>query len=181
MTKGEVRRISPKHEVAYLRALAETGNASLAAARAGVSRDWAYKRRLVNPSFAGRCREMLTMAKARLLVRVNRPRSGGWNSDREERFLTALAATGDVEVAAGSAGITLPSAYRHRAVRPAFAARWAEALAAYGPDEDAGWIESAACFFEGETPDEHNAVRVTSVRQVLRMLARSERSGRGDS
>jgi hypothetical protein len=37
--------ISTAREIAYLRALADTGNATLAAERAGVSRDWAYKKR----------------------------------------------------------------------------------------------------------------------------------------
>ena len=44
-------KISAFREVAYLRALAETGNATLAAARARVSKSWAYKRREVDPQF----------------------------------------------------------------------------------------------------------------------------------
>ena len=36
-------KIPIAREVGYLRALAETGNATLAAERAGVSRTWAYK------------------------------------------------------------------------------------------------------------------------------------------
>jgi hypothetical protein len=50
--------ISTAREVAYLRALAETGNATLAAERARVSRDWAYKKRKTDARFDAWCREM---------------------------------------------------------------------------------------------------------------------------
>src|SRR5204863_9236834 len=53
------RIITTSQSVAYLRALADTGNATLAAAHAGVSRDWAYKRRLPDARFDEYCREML--------------------------------------------------------------------------------------------------------------------------
>jgi len=46
-------RISFAQEIAYLRTLGDTGNASLAAAQAGVSRDWAYKRRLADARLMG--------------------------------------------------------------------------------------------------------------------------------
>jgi hypothetical protein len=52
-------RISAAQEIAYLRALSDTGNATLAAAYAGVSRDWGYKRRLADARFDALCREMV--------------------------------------------------------------------------------------------------------------------------
>src|SRR5260221_13400664 len=141
-------RISATREVAYLRALAETRNASLAAAHAGVSRDWAYKRRKQDARFGARCREMAALAREKLPARVNRPRAGGWSPEREQRFLDALAATHDVEVAAGSAGMTAPSAYRRRAIWPELARRWEESLSAYEPHMESEWIASARCFFD---------------------------------
>lgn len=45
--------------VAYLRVLGDTGNASLAAGHAGVSRDWAYRRRKADGRFDALCREMI--------------------------------------------------------------------------------------------------------------------------
>jgi hypothetical protein len=51
--------VTIEQSVAYLRALAETANATLAAERAGVSRTWAYKVREVDAGFDARCREMV--------------------------------------------------------------------------------------------------------------------------
>src|SRR5689334_20661235 len=52
-------KISGRRLIAYLRTLAETGNATLAAERAGVSRSWAYARRKVDPRFDAWFREMM--------------------------------------------------------------------------------------------------------------------------
>jgi hypothetical protein len=82
--------ISTARLIAYLRTLADTGNATLAAAHAGVSRDWAYKRRRVDGQFDQLCREMAAIAKARLPARVNRDRAGGWTAAKEARFIERL-------------------------------------------------------------------------------------------
>ena len=58
--------ITTEQKIAYLRALAETGNATLAAERAGVSRTWAYKKRAVDAWFAERFRELTALAALRL-------------------------------------------------------------------------------------------------------------------
>jgi hypothetical protein len=199
--RGIMRKISTSQEIAYLRALAETGNASLAAAHAGVSRDWAYKRRRADARFDALCREMAALARARLAVQQRRPRAGGWNPEREQRFLAALAMTCDVPLAASSAGMTAPSAYRHRArclggsfhpsqpnelggsFHPSqsnerFALGWHKALRRGRGMRELEWFESAECFFEGRPPPPDNPVRVTSIDEVLRMLARSERAER---
>jgi hypothetical protein len=54
-----MRKTSTPQLSADLRVLGETGNASLAAAFAGVSREWAYKRRKADARFAALCREMV--------------------------------------------------------------------------------------------------------------------------
>ena len=197
MTRGQVpSRISTKREITYLRTLAETGNATIAAARAGVSRTWAYKRREVDARFDALCREMAARfretrpasepphptlsprGRGDKRVRVNRDRAGGWTAATEARFLAALAATGDVPLAASSVGKAAASAYTRRQMRPGFAQAWAEALESGREMQDLDWFESAECFFEGREPTSDNPVRVTSVAEVLRMLARSERAGR---
>jgi hypothetical protein len=169
-------RISTEREVAYLRALAETGNATLAAEAAGVSRDWAYKRSAADSRFGRLCAEMFALAKARLPARVNRDRAGGWTAATEERFLAVLAATADVPLAASSAGSTAPAAYRRRIRRPGFANRWSEALAADERRWALDWFESAKCFFERRPVPPENPVRVTSIAEVLRMLGRAART-----
>src|SRR4051812_39165292 len=105
--------ISTSQSVAYLRALAETGNATLAAAQAGVSRDWAYKRRLADARFDALCREMGRQAKARLPVQVRRDRAGGWSAAKEARFIQRLSETCSVWLAAAQVGLSTVSAYRH--------------------------------------------------------------------
>lgn len=145
-----------------------------------MSRDWAYKLREADPGFAERCAEMLAVAKARIPVRVNRDRGEGWTATSEARFLAALAVTGDVPVAASSAGKAASTAYRRRQARPGFASRWRKALASddgrWAPD----WLESAKCFFEGRAPPGENPVRLTSIGDVLRLLGRTARTERRD-
>jgi hypothetical protein len=170
--------ITIAHMVAYLRALAETGNATLAAAQAGVSRDWAYKKRKQDARFDGWCREMGSQAKARLRVQQRRARAGGWTGELEERFLAALGATCDVPLAASSVGLTAPTAYRHRTHRPRFAFRWAKALRRGREMQELPWFESAQCFFERQPVPADNPVKVTSIDEVLRMMARCERADR---
>ena len=59
-----------------------------------------------------------------------RCRRDGWTPDRQLDFLEALARTGNVSVAARSAGMSRESAYRLRARRPhsLFAAAWDRAV-----------------------------------------------------
>lgn len=172
------KTISTARELAYLRTLALTGNATLAARAAGVSRDWAYKRRKQDAAFDRLCGEAAALAKARLPARVNRDRQDGWTAAREADFLAALAVTLDVELAASSAGSTAPSAYRRRLRRPGFALAWHEAMQSGEAAGALEWFESAECFFEGRAVPSGNPVRVTSVDEVLRMLARTERAAR---
>jgi hypothetical protein len=54
----------------------------------------------------------------------SRNRLAGWSAERQRLFLTNLAETGSVHLAASSARITARSAYRLRARSPAFAAAW---------------------------------------------------------
>lgn len=187
-------RIAPERTAAYLRTLAETGNATLAAERAGVSRDWAYKRRKADARFDRLCREAAALARARLPVRVNRDRAGGWSAALEARFIERLSETGSVWLAAAEVGLSTVSAYRRRQVRrlggsfhpsqpnelggsfhpsqpnESFAAKWDEAQRLGWPPADEPWIEAAMCFLEGQPPPPGNPVRFRSVDQVINAM-----------
>src|SRR5438105_14211383 len=58
--------VSTSRLFAFLKGLRDTGNATLAAEWAGVSRDWAYKRRRHDPWFEALYREMKAVARERL-------------------------------------------------------------------------------------------------------------------
>jgi hypothetical protein len=175
-------KIPIAREVVYLRTLAETGNATLAAERAGTSRTWAYKRRAVDARFDRRCREMAALAKTRLPARVNRDRKGGWTAAKEARFIERLRETCSVWMAAAAVGLSTVSAYRRRqrrrlggAFHPGqpserFAAAWDEAERIGWPPADKPWIESALCFFEGREPPPGNPVRIRTIDDVLEAM-----------
>jgi hypothetical protein len=177
--------ISIAQDLAYLRALAETGNATLAAERAGVSRTWAYKRRERDARFDRLCREAASQAKARLRVRVNRDRKGGWTAALERRFLAALAATRDVPLALLQVGISAPSAYRRRMARrlggsfhpsqpnECFAARWREALADDDAFAEARWVATMICLLDGEAVPPDLPVQTIGIGDVIRLHERS--------
>ncbi len=177
--------ISIAQDLAYLRALAETGNATLAAERAGVSRTWAYKRRERDARFDRLCREAASQAKARLRVRVNRDRKGGWTAALERRFLAALAATRDVPLALLQVGISAPSAYRRRMARrlggsfhpsqpnECFAARWREALADDEAFAEAQWVATMICLLDGEAVPPDLPVQTIGIGDVIRLHERS--------
>lgn len=172
------KTIPPSSELAYLRTLALTGNATEAARAARVSRDWAYKKRKQDAGFERLCGQAAAIAKARLPARVNRDRADGWTAERKAHFLAALAVTRDVELAASSAGSTAPSAYRRRLRRPGFAVGWHQAMESGEAPHALEWFQSAECFFEGRAVPEDNPVKVTSIDEVLRMLGRVERAER---
>ena len=183
-------RISFAQEIAYLRTLGDTGNASLAAAQAGVSRDWAYKRRLADARFDALCREMVARftdlppalkpprpslsppgrGDKRKRTQVRRDRAGGWTAAKEARFIERLRETCSVPLAAAAAGLSMVSAYRRRQVRPPFAEAWDEALRVGWPPADLPWIEAAECFFEGREPPPGNPVRFASVSEVIEAM-----------
>jgi hypothetical protein len=142
---------------AFFRALARTGNQTLAAEQAKVSQSWVTLHRSTDPEFRRRIDEAIAAAKARLdgaserrpadkrllwqdgdelVVRgsngrrtqIARSRLKQWSPRVETRFLAALASTCNVKAACAEVGMTAASAYGHRKRWPAFERRWAEAL-----------------------------------------------------
>jgi hypothetical protein len=59
-------KISARHRQAFVEALAETGNYTLAAAQVRVSRDWAVKLKRRDAAFDAACREAREKARVRL-------------------------------------------------------------------------------------------------------------------
>jgi hypothetical protein len=208
MTKDMPKTTTSAQRLAYLRTLARTANASLAAEAAGVSRSWAYKRRAADARFDALCCEMIVRFRespplphppaahaagpslsfggrgADRRVRVNRDRAGGWTAAKEARFIERLRETCGVPFAAVEAGLSTVSAYRRRQRSPRFAAAWDEALRAGWPPADQPWLESALCFLEGREPPPGNPVRFTRIAQVIdamegkRFIPRGPRSRR---
>lgn len=197
-------RISTAREIAYLRALAETGNATWAALRARVSRSWAYKRREVDAGFDALCREMMVRFRespmpplpnpspakgggafrhptegrgAGTRTRVNRDRAGGWTERREQHFLSVLSVTRHVGFAAAAVGVRPGSAYQRRRARPDFAAAWARTIRDGDPLLEGEWLQAMVCLLDGEPVPQENLVRAPTIDEALRLLARCARSG----
>jgi hypothetical protein len=153
---GMYGKMSERRRAAFLAALDESGNQTLAAEKACVSRSWVCKERGLNTAFDGACRAAIAAADARLrgaagnrpeakgwghldgvelVVRgsnrrraqIARARPGQWTARSEDRFLQVLAATCNVKAGYVEAGKSKGSAYSHRRRWPAFARRWEEA------------------------------------------------------
>lgn len=153
------KKTSQRRKQAFFAALAETGNQSLSAERAKVSRSWVSLHRAADPAFRAAMEAAIAAAAASLGARgaaqgmappsgwgdvdgellvirgtnrgrtqVTRARIGQWNAETEVRFLSALAASANIQHACRTAEVSAASAYVRRHRWRAFAARWDEAL-----------------------------------------------------
>ncbi len=150
------RKMSAARRAAFLEALAETGNQTIAAERAKVSRSWVCLHRASDPQFKADVDAAVAEAKTNLSradgrkppsgwgfldgeelvvkgtngrrVQIARARVKQWTPRIEDRFLATLAATCNVKAACAEVGMTAASAYGHRGRWPAFAKRWDEAI-----------------------------------------------------
>lgn len=152
------RKTSEARREAFFRALAETGNQTIAAERAKVSRSWMALHRAQDPEFRARMEAALLEAGNRLetgpesvrppagwgsldgeelVVRgsnrrraqIARARLRQWTPGVEVRFLRVLAATCNATAACAEVGMSRESAYLHARRWPGFRQRWDEALA----------------------------------------------------
>jgi hypothetical protein len=149
-------KTSAARREAFLAALRETGNRTIAAERARVSQSWVTLHRGADPAFKAAMVAAVAEAKARLggaaamrpaagwgslegeelvmrggngrRVQVARARLRQWTPRAEARFLTTLAATCNVKASCAEVGLSVPSAYNHRKRWQAFADRWDEAV-----------------------------------------------------
>ncbi len=165
---------------AFFRALAQTGNQTIAAERAKVSRSWVQLNRSADAAFDARCVAALAEARARLeagtrmapaeswgtldgeelVVRrgrglrtqIARARAGiGWSPRVETRFLATLARTCNVKASCAAAGVSKTAAYAHRKRWQTFAQRWDAALKEGGMRLEIGLMQRACNLF---SPDE---------------------------
>ena len=89
------RKTSPARRAAFLKALAETGNQTLAAERAKVSRSWVQLHRSTDPAFDADCRAAIAAAKARLAGAEGRAPPRGWGHlDGEELVVKGSGGSG---------------------------------------------------------------------------------------
>src|SRR5688572_13253936 len=73
------KKMSGRRRDVFLRALEVSGNQTLAAERACVSRSWVCKERALNPAFDAEVRAAIEAADARLRGgEGNRPQAKGW-------------------------------------------------------------------------------------------------------
>lgn len=123
---------------AFFTALAETGNQTISAEQACVSRSWVTLHRSTDPAFKARieaciatAREALSGASSQALVdidgeevvvrdsngrrvQMSRARLSQWTPRIEARFLTVLAAMCNVKAACAAVGMSPASAYVRR-------------------------------------------------------------------
>lgn len=182
------RKFGAARRAAFLGYLAQTGNATVAAERAKVSRSWALLRRSEDRAFAAAWEEALAQARARLCkaderrpaerwrwidgtetvvrgtggsgggkrVQVARARLKQWTARVERSFLSALAASCNVKAACAQVGMSVSSAYAHRARWPVFARQWDAAIDVGYVRLEAALIDNACHFLSprGEPPPE---------------------------
>lgn len=162
---------------AFFAALGETGNQTLAAERAKVSRSWVSLHRATDPAFKARMDSAIAEAKARLRgaagvqplagwqtlageeltvrgsngrrTQIARARLKQWTPRIEARFLAALAGSCNVKVACAAVGLTAASAYGHRERWTGFAERWDRALATGYIRLETAMVEAAGTMLGG--------------------------------
>jgi len=192
------RKIGARRRAAFLKALEESGNQSLAAERACVSRSWVCKERALNPEFDCAVKAAVRRARDRLSAHAERRPPGGWghldgaelvvrgtNGRRlqiararpgqisprtEQRLLQVLASTCNGDAACREAGVSKSAVWNHRRRWPAFARRWDETVRWAFGRLSAGLYENGQNLFSpNEYPPELPMPPMT-FQQVIHMM-----------
>mgnify|MGYP002777883109 CR=1 FL=1 len=200
--------MDPARRAAFLTALAETGNQTLAAERARVSRSWVVLRRRTDPGFRAELDAAVAAARARLaeangtrpesrwrdgagqelivrggngrFLQVARAKLDSFTPRLEQRFLTALKGSCNVLAACRATGLKPATVYAHRKRWPAFADAW-DAAIEEGYDRLSAALVASAGAMLGDTDMEPDAsLSVTSVAEALQVLSlyKSRKEGR---
>ena len=168
-------KTSAARRAAFLAALGETGNQTLAAERARVSSSWVQLHRKGDPEFRRESDAAIAEARARLArapamrppagwgslegeelvvrgsgrgrTQIARARLSQWTPRLETRFFATLAATCNVKAACAEVGMSATAAYNHYRRWPTFAARWDAALENGYVRLELGLLESAGNIF----------------------------------
>ena len=192
-------KTSTARREAFFRALAETGNQTIAAERARVSRSWVSLHRSGDPAFRERMEAALGQARDRLgtggdgnrppagwgsldgeelvvrggngrRVQIARARLGQWTSRVETRFLAALASTCNVTASCAEAGMTPAAAYLHRRRWPRFAKLWDEAVETGYLRIEMALVANAGSFLDPEELPPEAPLAEMSVAQAIHLL-----------
>lgn len=198
------RKFSAARRNAFLRALGETGNQTIAAERAKVSRSWVCLHRSTDPAFDAACREAIAVAKMMLRddcsgkpadpkwrwhdgaelvvegtngrrVQVRRARLSQWTPRVEQRFLSVLAGTCNVKAACREVGLWPPSAYNRRKRFPGFARAWDQAVEIGMCELESRVNQNIGYFFDRELPEPDAPIQDISVTDAIRLMRMYER------
>lgn len=201
-------KMSAARRAAFLAALRETGNRTLAAERARVSQSWVTLHRANDPGFRREIEEAVAEAKARLRsaegmkptagwgslageelvvrggngrrVQIARARIRQWTPRSEARFLAVLAATCNVKAACAAVELTAASAYAHARRWPGFAERWRAAVEIGYLRIEAGLLAQLdANPFSDRDVDAEAAMPRMTVAEALQLLHMHKREVRG--
>lgn len=194
------RKFSQTRKDAFLAALRQTGNQTIAAERAKVSRSWVQLHRTEDSKFRRAVEEAVAsfalgngeankppsgwgfLDGAELVVRGTGGAGGGkrvqiararvkeWSPRVEEQFLSALTATCNAKAACAEVGLTPASAYNHRRRWPAFRRRWDAAVEIGYEQIEMGLIEAAGNFLSGEDPPDAAPLRGMTVDHAIHLL-----------
>lgn len=194
------RKFNQARKDAFVRAVTATGNQTLAAERAKVSRSWVQLQRSEDPAFRAAIEQGVAEAKtalrqdecagngagyangAELVVRgtggagggkrvqVARARLKQWSPRVEERFLETLAATCNVKAACAEVGLTAASAYNHRKRWAGFERRWKEAVKLGYILLEGALIEAAGNIYSSQEPAEPGPIRDMTAAEAIHLL-----------
>lgn len=193
------KKTSEARKRAFFAALAETGNQTISAERARVSRSWVILHRRTDPAFRARMEAVLAEARARLAdaaeqrpahekwrgfkgetlvlrggnrrqVQIMRARLKEWTPRIEARFLRTLAASCNVKAACAAVGMSRESAYARRARWHSFARRWEQALDIGYTRLEFALVENAGNMLEGVKVDPEAPIPPMTVAQAIQLL-----------
>lgn len=201
-------KFSASRKRAFLTYLSQTGNQTISAERAKVSRSWVCLHRSTDAEFDAACRAAIAEAAERLAAgdecprhspfprylggaelvvagsnrrhkQVRRARIKQWTARTEKRFLEALAATCNVKAACAEAGLWPPSAYAHRKRWPGFAELWDEAEKIGYARIEAALVEEAGNLFSPREFEPDIPIEGMTVWHALQLLHMHRRQVRG--
>lgn len=196
-------KVSAAKRRAFLKAYAQSGNLTLSAEQAGMSKSWVVKAKRSDPDFDRDCRAAKATSVERLAGgECNRPpaawkrhggvdlvlqrvgkrppqvvRTGGrwrWTPRAEGRFLGALRRCNNIRLACDWAGMTLSSYEAHWRRWPDFRRRVSEARAFAGSYLEAKCEAERARPFDFGDPDEAGTPPL-SIDALIRMVRRHRR------
>jgi len=202
------RKFTTARRDAFLRALAATGNQTLAAERAKVSRSWVHLHQSTDPAFRQAMDAAIAQAKAalddaaarrpddpaqrwqdgaELVVRgsrgrrtqIARSRVKQWSPRVEQRFLRALASCCNVKAACAEVGMTAASAYGHRHRWAEFAQRWDAAIETGYARIEGALIEKASNLFSETELTQDLEITGMTVDHAIHLLHMHKRAVKG--